>query len=148
MHCYVDVKNFYEEVHIIGIADNKEVVKVIGVAGGEWKVIQIKEFPTDLKNATILISLFNDVMIEAEKQRISKEPKDISFLLEDGDEQLFVERLCDAVHYLYVVDNMLNDEVMTTLFKDRKGRIFEVTYAVLIEYDHTRHPDIQSWKEI
>lgn len=148
MHCYVKVENKGQETHVIGIANNEEVIKVVGVAGSQWKIIQNKVFPDNLDNALPMAKLLNDVMIEAEKQRFSQEPQEIDFLLEDGSETLFEERLAGAIYYLNTLDNMLDDEVLTALFKDAKGRVFKVVYSVFVEYDRARLANINSYEEI
>lgn len=148
MHCYVEVKKHDKEIHVIGIADNVEVIRVSEMANEKWKVIQSKEIMDDLSEALCITKLFNEVMIKAEKQRLAKEPKKIDFLIENGSLTLFEELLHEEIHYLDTLDNMLIGEVLSTLFKDSKGRIFEVTYSFMTDSSYLRTPNIQEWKEI
>ena len=77
MHCYVDVKNKDENLEVVGIADKKEIIKVIIDENGEWIVVQDKSLSGSLDEALKMAELFNDVMIEAKKLRQSKEIQEI-----------------------------------------------------------------------
>lgn len=148
MHCYVDVKNKDENLEVVGIADKKEIIKVIIDENGEWIVVQDKSLSGSLDEALKMAELFNDVMIEAKKLRQSKEIQEIDFLLEESSEEVFEERLADVAYYLRTLDTMLSDEVLTFLVKDKEGRVCEVKYSMYREYDHTRHIQIDSWSEV
>lgn len=148
MHCYVDVKNKDENLEVVGIADKKEIIKVIIDENGEWIVVQDKSLSGSLDEALKMAELFNDVMIEAKKLRQSKEIQEIDFLLEESSEEVFEERLADVAYYLRTLDTMLSDEVLTFLVKDKEGRVYEVKYSMYREYDHTRHIKIDSWSEV
>ncbi len=148
MHCYVDVKNKDENLEVVGIADKKEIIKVIIDENGEWIVVQDKSLSGSLDEALKMAELFNDVMIEAKKLRQSKEIQEIDFLLEESSEEVFEERLADVAYYLRTLDTMLSDEVLTFLVKDKEGRVYEVKYSMYREYDHTRHIQIDSWSEV
>ena len=89
MHCYVDVKNKDENLEVVGIADKKEIIKVIIDENGEWIVVQDKSLSGSLDDALKIAELFNDVVIEAKKLRQSKEIQEIDFSLEDYSEEVF-----------------------------------------------------------
>lgn len=148
MHCYVDVKNKDQNVEVVGVADKKEIIKVTIDDKGDWIVIQDKSLSGSLDDALNMANLFNDVMIEAKKLRLSKEIQEIDFLLEENTEEVFRERLADVAYYLRTLDTMLSDEVLTFLVKDKEGRVYEVTYSMYREYDHSRHINIDSWSEV
>lgn len=148
MHCYIDVKNEDKGIEVVGIADKKEVIKVSIDENGEWFVVQDKSLSGSLDDALKMAELFNNVMIEAKKLRQSKEIQEIDFLLEEDSEEVFEERLADVAYYLRTLDTMLSDEVLTFLVKDKEGRVYEVTYSMYREYDHSRHIKIDSWSEV
>lgn len=148
MHCYVDVKNKDKQIEVVGIADKKEIIKVFIDANGEWIVVQDKSLSGSLDDALKMAELFNDVVIEAKKLRQSKEIQEIDFLLEESSEEVFEEKLADVAYYLRTLDTMLSDEVLTFLVKDKEGRVYEVTYSMYREYDHSRHIKIDSWSEV
>lgn len=148
MHCYIDVKNEDKGIEVVGIADKKEVIKVSIDDNGDWIVIQDKSLSGSLDEALKMAELFNNVMIEAKKLRQSKEIQEIDFLLEENSEEVFEERLADVAYYLRTLDTMLSDEVLTFLVKDKEGRVYEVTYSMYREYDHSRHIKIDSWSEV
>ncbi len=148
MHCYVDVKNKDQNVEVIGIADKKEIIKVVIDDNCDWIVVQDKSLSGSLDDALKMAELFNDVVIEAKKLRQSKEIQEIDFSLEDDSEEVFEEKLADVAYYLRTLDTMLSDEVLTFMVKDKKGRVYEVKYSMYREYDHSRHIQIDSWSEV